>query len=88
MAPEVMAHFVAIQQALTLEERALAQALVSELSPADVRAWLQELAALAVPAAVQRIRGILHGTGTSTGTEPAPGADSPAASTSTSGGGS
>lgn len=66
MAPEVMAHFVAIQQALTLEERALAQALVSELSPADVRAWLQELAVLAVPAAVQRIRGILHGTSAST----------------------
>ena len=80
MAPEVMAHFVAIQQALTLEERALAQALVSELSPADVRAWLQELAALAVPDAVQRIRGILHGTGGDT--------QAPTASPSTSGAGS
>ena len=81
MAPEVMAHFVAIQQALTLEERALAQALVSELSPADVRAWLQELAALAVPAAVHRIRGILHGTSASTD-------DLNPSSPSTSGGGS
>jgi hypothetical protein len=59
--PESLAHFIAIQQALTLEERTLVQALVSELSPDHVRAWMAELSALSVPAALERIRGILHG---------------------------
>jgi hypothetical protein len=58
--PIAMAHLVAIQQALTIDERALAQALVSELTPAELRAWMAELAKLSVPAAVTKIRAILH----------------------------
>jgi hypothetical protein len=58
--PIAMAHLVAIQQALTIDERALAQALVSELKPAELRAWMAELAKLSVPAAVAKIRAILH----------------------------
>jgi hypothetical protein len=61
MSPTTMAHFLSVQQALTLEERALAQGILSELRPDEVSAWLQELSALSVPAAVERIRSILHG---------------------------
>jgi hypothetical protein len=59
--PATMGHFLAVQQALTLEERALAQGLAAELSPAELRAWLAELAPLSVPDAVDKIRDVLHG---------------------------
>jgi hypothetical protein len=58
--PIATAHLVAIQQALSIDERALAQALVSELKPAELRAWMAELAKLSVPAAVTKIRAILR----------------------------
>lgn len=61
LSPQDMLHFAAIQQALTLEERALAQGILSELSPDDVQAWLRELAPLSVAEAVEKIRPILHG---------------------------
>ncbi|MEZ4362180.1 MAG: hypothetical protein R3B48_18475 [Kofleriaceae bacterium] len=58
--PGTMAHFVAVQQALSEDERAVAQALVAELSPRDLRAWLAELAPLSVDEAVAKIRTVLH----------------------------
>ena len=76
--PAAMAHFLAIQQALTPQERALAQGLASELAPGDLRAWMTELSAMSVPAAVERLRALLHGEPT----KPAP------MGTSASGGGS
>jgi hypothetical protein len=59
--PAAMAHFLAVQRALTLEERALAQGVASELAPAELRAWLAELARIPVPAAVAKIRVVLRG---------------------------
>jgi hypothetical protein len=59
--PAAMAHFLAVQRALTLEERALAQGVASELAPAELRAWLAELARIPVPAAVAKIREVLRG---------------------------
>ena len=61
LSPQGMLHFAAIQQALTLEERALAQGILSELSPDEVQAWLRELAPLSVAEAVEKIRPILNG---------------------------
>jgi hypothetical protein len=61
LSPKGMMHFAAIQQALTLEERALAQGILSELSPDQVQAWLRELAPLSVAEAVEKIRPILNG---------------------------
>jgi hypothetical protein len=57
-----MAHFLAIQSALTPEEAALARAAAAELSPADLRAWFDQLSALSVPAAVERVRALLAAT--------------------------
>jgi hypothetical protein len=59
--PATMGHFLAVQQALSLEEGALAQGLAAELSPAELRAWLAELAPLSVSDAVDKIREVLHG---------------------------
>jgi len=61
IAPETMAHFLAIQSALTPAEAARARALAAELTPAEVRGWLAELAPLAVPDAVAKIRSLLGG---------------------------
>jgi hypothetical protein len=57
--PATLAHFVAIQGALTFRESMLARALAAELSPAELRAWLAELRTLSVPEAVAKIRGVL-----------------------------
>lgn len=54
-----LAHFAAIQGALTFRESMLARALAAELTPADLRTWLCELRELSVPDAVTRIRGVL-----------------------------
>jgi hypothetical protein len=51
-----MAHFLAVQAALTAEEAALARAVAKDLSPAEVRAWLDELRGLSVPDAAAKIR--------------------------------
>ncbi|MFT3693967.1 MAG: hypothetical protein QM831_12560 [Kofleriaceae bacterium] len=57
--PKNMAHFIAIQAALSPSEAALARSLAGELSPVEVRAWLDELAPLSVPDAVAKIRATL-----------------------------
>jgi hypothetical protein len=54
-----LAHFAAIQGALTFREGMLARALAAELSPAEMRTWLTELQTLSVPEAVARIRAVL-----------------------------
>jgi hypothetical protein len=59
-----LAHFAAIQGALTFREGMLARALAAELTPADLRAWLTELRELSVPDAVARIRSVLGDEGT------------------------
>lgn len=56
---QAMAHFMAIQAALTPEEAALARAAAGELSPADLRAWFEQLSAMSVPEAVERVRTLL-----------------------------
>jgi len=58
--PAAIAHFVAIQGALTFREGMLARALAAELSAAELRAWLAELRTLSVPEAVAKIRGVLN----------------------------
>jgi len=57
--PATLAHFAAIQGALTFREGMLARALAAELSAAELRAWLAELRTLSVPEAVAKIRGVL-----------------------------
>jgi hypothetical protein len=57
--PATLAHFAAIQGALTFHEGALARALAAELSPAERRTWLAELRKLSVPEAAARIRAVL-----------------------------
>jgi len=57
--PAAIAHFVAIQGALTFREGMLARALAAELSPSEMRAWLAELRRLSVPDAVAKIREVL-----------------------------
>ncbi len=71
LSPAAMAHFIALQQALTPEDRALAQRVLAQLRPAEVQTWIAELSALSVPAAAEKVRTVLHGTpqGTSTTSE-------------------
>ena len=59
LSPQVMAHFMAIQAALTPEEGALVRAAAGELSPRDLRAWIDELSAITVPEAIERVRALL-----------------------------
>ena len=54
-----MAHFMNILHALSMREAMHAQALVGELSPSDLRAWIGELKQLSVPEAVAKIRKVL-----------------------------
>jgi len=58
--PAALTQFAAIQAALTLQESMLARALVAELTPAELRAWLSELRELSVPDAVAKIRAVLN----------------------------
>jgi hypothetical protein len=60
--PKVMTHFIAIQSALAPAEAALARQVAAELSPSELRAWIDELSMLSVPDAVAKIRNILGGT--------------------------
>jgi hypothetical protein len=57
--PAALAHFAAIQGALTFRESMLARALAAELSPADLRAWLMDLRVLSVADAVAKVRSVL-----------------------------
>jgi hypothetical protein len=59
--PATMAHFLAIRQALSPEDQALAQALLAELPPDQVQAWIRMFAPLPVATAVAQLREILHG---------------------------
>lgn len=59
---DTMQHFTNILNALTLEEQMHAQALAAELSPTELRTWIQELKSLSIAAGAARIRAVL-GTG-------------------------
>jgi hypothetical protein len=57
--PATMAHFVAVQGALTPHEAAHAREVATELKPAELRAWFDELKKLSVPDAAEKIRGLI-----------------------------
>ncbi len=59
--PATMAHFIAVQSALEPEEAALAREVASNLEPAALRSWFDELTKLSVPQAVQKIRVLIAG---------------------------
>lgn len=59
--PATMGHFLAVRAALTVEESALAGQIAKALSAAELRALLDELAALSIPEAVARVRALLAG---------------------------
>jgi hypothetical protein len=63
--PADMAHFIAVQAALTPEESALARAIAAELSPDELRGWFAELKQLSVAEAVAKIRTLLAGSANS-----------------------
>ncbi|MCX5747977.1 MAG: hypothetical protein NT062_36410 [Proteobacteria bacterium] len=54
--PLMMAHFIAVQSALTPAEATLAREVAADLSAAELRTWFDELSKLAVPDAVAKIR--------------------------------
>lgn len=58
-----LAHFAAIQGALTFQEGMLARALAAELSPAELRAWMMELQQLSVADAAAKIRAFISDPG-------------------------
>lgn len=53
---EQMAHVVAVQMQLSPKERRLAEAMAKELTPGDLRAWVERLTALSVDGAAGLIR--------------------------------
>lgn len=59
--PMQMAHFLAIQAALSSDEAAIAREVAAGLSDAERRTWLDELTALSVPDAVTKIRTLIGG---------------------------
>lgn len=61
-----MAQLLAIQAQLAPDERAMVQALASELTPDERDAWIQRLAALPLVEAVAKVRAVLHGDSTAT----------------------
>jgi hypothetical protein len=56
-----LAHFAAVQSALTSEERDLAREVAANLTAAELRTWFDELSALSVPDAADKIRKIIGG---------------------------
>jgi hypothetical protein len=56
--PATMAHFVAVQSALTPQEAKLAREVAKELSPAELRGWFDELKKLSVADAVEKVRAL------------------------------
>lgn len=71
--PETIAHFRRILDALTLREQMHAQALVGELTGAELRAWVEELKALSIEAGVAKIRAVIGRTAGNPGTVPGDG---------------
>ncbi|MGE0548814.1 MAG: hypothetical protein AB7O24_18135 [Kofleriaceae bacterium] len=61
--PQTMAHFIAVQSALTPEEGAIAREVAKELGAAELRAWFDELSKLSVPDAVEKVRTLISGFG-------------------------
>ena len=61
--PATMAHFIAIQSTLSPEEGALAREVAGQLSPAELRAWFDELSKLSVDDAAKKIRKVVSGAG-------------------------
>lgn len=59
--PQTMAHFIAIQAALKPEEARLAREVASNLSAPELHAWFDDLKALTVPQAVQKLRVLIAG---------------------------
>lgn len=57
--PATMAKVIAIQSALTPAEATRARQLAAELSPTELRAWFDELSALAIPDAVAKLRTLI-----------------------------
>jgi hypothetical protein len=66
--PDTLAHFRRILDALTLDEQMHAQALIGELTAAELRAWIHELKVLSIEECVAKIRAVIgnvagnHGT--------------------------
>lgn len=65
--PDAMAHFLAVQNALTADEAAIAREVAKDLSPAEQAAWLVDLKKLSVPEAVAKVRGLIGGTANTEG---------------------
>lgn len=61
--PATMAHFIAIQSTLSPEEAGLAREVAAQLSPAELRAWFDELSELGVEDAANKIRKVVSGAG-------------------------
>lgn len=61
--PQTMAHFIAVQSALTPEESAIAREVAKDLTAAELRAWFDDLSKLTVPEAVERVRKLISGFG-------------------------
>lgn len=57
---DTIAHFFAIQSMLAPDEATVSRAIAAELSPAELRAWFDELRALTVVEAVAKIRAIMR----------------------------
>lgn len=59
--PQQMAHFIAIQSALSPEEAAIAREVGASFSKPELAAWLDELGQLSVAEAVAKIRNLIGG---------------------------
>ena len=57
--PVTMAHFIAVQAALSPEEAALAREVAAQLSPGELRTWFDELSELSVADAAEKIRKVV-----------------------------
>ena len=57
----LMTHMAAVQALLTGEERAIAQAAVAEMSPAEVEHWIAKLGGISVDDAVAEVRRMIAG---------------------------
>jgi len=56
-----IAHFMAIQSALTPEEAGFVHDIVMKLGAPELRAWFEELRKLSVPLAVKQLRVVITG---------------------------
>jgi len=73
-----LSHVSAILDALSLRERMYAQALVAEVSAAELRAWIAEPKELPVSEAVTKIRAVLGASPEDSSAAPSPGSSIPA----------